>query len=467
MILLIPLLLILHLLLLSQLTFTAWPEMLSYPYLVVNGFSPYKDFVMPYPPGLILFLGGVFQIFGFRPEVLKILTWILILTADILMYVVLRKTTSKASFSLMFLVFFIFLQSFLDGNMLWFDFATVIPLLAAFWFVLRWLEKDKNKNLFLISFCLTSAILIKQVAAIYFLAFGLLYCRSRGIKEIRKIRVIIDLWVLSGGILILIIPLAVYLASNGLLEYFWNWTLFYPLTEWSNFPGYVQMALTLKQKLFILLLVTPVLGIFICIKRLLKDKIIFTGLMFLIAALIAIYPRFSYFHLQPTLPFLILLSARIYTLISLPQRLFYGSLVATVVLTATFLLGPKTWGEGTRFYDEGDKKLARQVSSEVRESERVFLQGINSSVYVYANRLPPPNWSDNFGWYLEIPGVSEWAIKGFEKNPPKKVFWRVPQPGKWYELGTYQPRKITEYFRQYYIKTGKINEGIEIWTKKD
>ena len=86
---------ILHLLTLSQLTFTAWPEMLSYPYLISKEFIPYKDFIMPYPPGLVFILSTVFNIFGFSLIVLKTFTWILILLIDLMIFLILRRISGR------------------------------------------------------------------------------------------------------------------------------------------------------------------------------------------------------------------------------------------------------------------------------------------------------------------------------------------------------------------------------------
>jgi len=57
-------LLVFHFFLLSNLQFTDWPEMFSFPYLVNNGFNLYKDMIHIYPPILTLALAAVFKFFG-------------------------------------------------------------------------------------------------------------------------------------------------------------------------------------------------------------------------------------------------------------------------------------------------------------------------------------------------------------------------------------------------------------------
>lgn len=462
MIILLPVLLVLHILLLSRLTFTAWPEMLSYPYLFVNGFSLYKDYIMPYPPGLVFLLSGVFQTFGFSVEVLKVLTWSLILIEDVLLYLILRKVLGRIGHvSLIFVGVFILLQSFLDGNMLWFDFAMVIPLLISFWFGLKWLENFKLRELFLMGIFLGIAILIKQTAGIYLLGLGIFIWGIRGIGGIREIGVI------GVGVLTLVALLPSYLLTENSLTSFWNWALLYPLTEWSKFPGYVNFLVTPKYILITLLLLAPLSGIFFNFTKLIKDRIFILSLIFLIAALIAVYPRFSFFHLQPATAFAVLLFARIFSQTQKDLKVFYlgGIFIICVVISA--LLYKSQIGNGIRFYSDNDKRISQAIIANTNEGERVYLLGLNSSQYVFTKRLPPRNWSDNFGWYLEIPGVQEWTIEGLKKNPPEKVFWKIPSEGEWYDLGSYQPKEITNFIRQNYLLTGKIEEGIEIWTRNE
>lgn len=449
--------LIAHIFILSRLTFTAWPEMLAYPYLFSNGFLLYRDFIVPYTPGLVLFLSAIFQNFGFNVEVLKYLTWGLILIEDILLYLILiRLIGYKGLMGLIFLGVFVILQAFLEGNMLWFDFAIVLPLLLAFYFALKWLETKRLHILFLVSLFLTVAVLIKQTTGLYFL--GIL----GGVREARGIR---EMGVIGGGILILIIPLIIYLQNTESLLSFWNWIFFYPLTEWSKFPGYVNFTLSKRELLITFLLISPLTFALISFKKLLAEKIFLLTIAFLAAALIAIYPRFSFFHMQPAIAFLLIAFAQIF--LKLPkkwQQIYLPHLIFSII----FIIGlsfKASLGESIRFYSKDDQILASKIVKEIENPQTTFFLGVNSSEYVFAGKLPPKNWSDNFGWYLEIPGAQEWVIEGLESDPPKKILWRIPSPGYWYNLGSYQPQKIIEYIKTHYHKTGNIDKGIEIWER--
>ena len=73
--------------------------------------------------------------------------------------------------------------------------------------------------------------------------------------------------------------------------------------------------------------------------------------------------------------------------------------------------------------------------------------------------------SDNFGWYLEIPGVQEEIITRWEGNPPDTVIWRTPSKGNWHDLGTYQPAKIVNWISENYMKEKELQPEIWVWRK--
>lgn len=451
----LPLLLLIHLAILSRLAFTAWPEMLSYPYLFLNGFTFYKDFIMPYPPALPLFLSGIYSLFGITPEVLKIITWLIVISGDILLFLILRKILKSRLLALPFLAVYIILQSFFEGNMLWFDFATVAPLLAAFLFIIKWLENEKLNNLFWAGFFLGLAVLVKQTAGIYLLGAGGFLLFRAGFKELKA---------LSVGCLVVVIPLFVYLAITATFIPFFNWVLLYPLTEWSKFPGYVDFAVPKRYMLAVLLLIAPLLLAFTN-RKMFTDKHFLLTFLFLAAAAIAVYPRFSFFHLQPAVAFVVILSAMVF--FNLHKKIQKAQLVLMFLSAAIILkiVYPVNLGEPVRFYGDNEKRISREIS--YFSEQKIYLLGLNSSLYVFSKTLPPKNWSDNFGWYLEINGVQEWVVEGLEKDPPEKILWRAPLHGLWYKPGVYQPEKVVNYINLHYDKDREIEQGLSLWTRKN
>lgn len=450
---------ILHLLILNQLVFTAWPEMLSYSYLISRDFVPYKDFIFPYPPGLPLILLTVFNNFGFSVFVLKIFAWILIILTDITIFLILKKISKNNLISIIFLFFYIFLQSFLDGHMLWFDFAGVLPLLLGFYFCFIWQNKQNLKYLFLISLFLSIAVMIKQVNVIYFLVFGLLYFFQR-----KKI-ILKEIIYLIFGSLIVFIPFLFYIFNINAVSEFFNWVILYPITKWSKFPGYVNFDISKRQLITIFLLFSPLTCLIIYWKKIINDRIFIMISLFFVTSVITIYPRFSFFHLQPALAFLIILFVKIYVEIYQKQKPLFLLFILMVITMILFINFKSVSGNRIRFYEQQDLNLTNIIKKKIKNNENVFLLGINSSEYVYANRIPPKNWSDNFGWYLEIPGIQQWVIEGLRSETPKIIFWKMPLMGNWYDLGVYQPEEIADYIRRNYHETGMIESSIEIWEK--
>ena len=136
-----------HLLILTQLRFEAWPEMMVMPYLMNHGFELYRDMIAPWTPGLMWILQGWFWLMGISVWNLKILSWSIIILIDILIYLIAAKRWGKIA-GIISLISFFLLQPLFDGNGLWFDLAVVPLLLLAFHF---------NNPLFL-----APAFLIKQ-----------------------------------------------------------------------------------------------------------------------------------------------------------------------------------------------------------------------------------------------------------------------------------------------------------------
>ncbi|MFC1624889.1 hypothetical protein ACFL15_00775 [Patescibacteria group bacterium] len=75
-----------HIFILFGLQFTAWPEMFSYPYLRNNGFLIYKDMIHPYPPVLTLALSIIFKILGYKLLTLRIFTYLIVITNDLIIF---------------------------------------------------------------------------------------------------------------------------------------------------------------------------------------------------------------------------------------------------------------------------------------------------------------------------------------------------------------------------------------------
>lgn len=453
--LILPTLLIAHLALLYTLQFTAWPEMFSYPYLVNNGLKLYHDIIYPYPPLLVAILARLYTTFGYSIWTLKIFTWSLLLTNDLLIFAIVKKFTKNNTQSYFSLIFYILAQSILEGNMMWFDIAIVTPLLTALYLFL-FLKSSKNKyqrkSYFLsIGFMLTLAALTKQTTAIFLVLFFFYFVY----KKVKFTEFVNFLFapVFMGGLLILKL-----LSKSRLIEAF-NWTFLYPFKYWSNIPGYVEFNLDKNQVYILFLLIIPVLFALFKTKGE-KLKTVKTILFaYLIISILIIYPRFSFFHFQ--------LGIAVTAIsLSLLKPKFTTSIIIVFILIVFFPKYKISASSNTRFIGESEKNLAIEINSRVKQDQSVYLFNIHSGIYHLAGRLPPKPWFDNFAWYLEIPCVQSQILSRWEQDPPDYIYFQNPQPGAWYELGTYLPKDIIIWMQQNYKFVDMYNNNIQIYKHK-
>ncbi len=427
--------------------------MVSYPYLVTHGFKIYSDFIHPYPPVLTFLLAAVFKSFGFSLINLKLVSWILICLNDLLIYLIVSKLTKNKIQAMLAVLLYILTQPFLEGNMLWFDMAIVTPVLAGILFLLK---KENLRNLALSGLFFALAVFIKQTAALLVVvAFIYLLVKSKKLKSIFVF--------LTPGLILGLVFLS-YLLSTQQFQDFFNWNLVYPFTYWNKFPDYVQMGITKFQFLVVALLTTPlVLLIFKNLKTLTREGVFM--LMLLLMALVMIYPRFSFFHFQLALALITITFAYLTT--SIRYKYYLYTIYIVIILVSIVRLGiDRTWGLQARFWTTTDLKLAYDIK-QISNNKSIYLLGPSSSLYVYSDLLPPKPWTDNFGWYLELPNVQEEIIAGWENDPAEYVFWQQPQLGNWYDLATYQPRQITDWIKTNYTNIGNLDENIQIWKIKN
>lgn len=420
-------LVIVHIVILLDLKFTAWPEIFSFPYLLNNGFDLYKDMVHPYTPLLTASLAYLYKVFGYNIWVVKIFTYVLILINDLVIFKITSKISKSTKWGIFAVIFYILTQPFLDGNQLWFDFAISTPILLGLWFVI-----DKKYLWSGVAFAV--AFLIKQNSAL-FLIFALIYTFRN--KNSYKLLL---------GSFLSVVPFSIYLYQKDSIIDFFNWVLIYPSKYWTNFPNYVQLIPSNRQLLIFLIIFLPT--IYLAFKNKTKDYVILFGS--LVISIILIYPRFSFFHFQTGIAIL----AIIFGVVS---SYFIKKYYLFLYLATLLLLIPKDWSNSVRFID--DNKLI------INRSEKIYLLGLHSLNYVTSNTLPPKPWIDNYGWYFEMPNMQKRLIDGWKIDPPQYIYWSIPQNGNWYDLGVYQPPEVVKYIRDNYQKVDQQNE-VEVWKLK-
>lgn len=451
-----------QLFILNNITFTAWPEMFSYPYLINNGFKLYQDIALPYEPILSESLAVLYKMFGYNLIVLKLFTWGIIILADILILLISRKIIRDGYKSLIPVVFFAIMQPFFEGNMLWFD-LSVTPFLLLAVFSIYYLENFRKYLLF--GLFLGIAFFIKQQVGLAIALVLGYFLITKQWKEIFHTGL---------GLLIPTIMIAVYILFKDIVNDYFFWTVVVPLYWYPKFPGYVNLPST-KEFLGLLLLALPLLSVLAVKKTYTKNFLII--LFLFLGSFITAFPRFELFRLQPALAMYILLLA--FVVLQTKKYLIFWLIPVILVV---IVLGKNILFKDVqnRFYSEADIKTASQIKM-LQQDNQLFLIGLSSLNYVLTDSIPPKPWIDNYVWYLEIPGMQQKVIDGFEESKTNLILRRSPELGNWYDLGVYQPQQIVDYMQMNYDKQsfstnkqsfstnkqGSLNGDIEIWKRKD
>lgn len=443
------LLIVLHLALLLKLQFTAWPEMLSYPYLLKYGFNLYKDIALPYQPLLPLMLSIVYKFLGFNLFSLQLFTYFLIVLSDILIFLISLKLIGKRWRVIIPLGLYVFIQSFTDGNMLWFDLATVPFLLIGILFLISY---EGLKKYFWFGFFLSLAFFIKQQTGILYFFIILFFILSKRFKVI--------FYILFGSALPALFIIT-YILLNGTLKDYFFWTAAVPLFWYPKFPGYTGLPSNKDIFIIAFLFLPGFFSILLNFKKIKPNALIFLTFF---GAFLAAFPRFGYFRLQPAVALYFVLLAIILSKEKDKFIIFY-LIPFFISIVLLFKINQSSFNLSARFYGQEDFILSKKIYEITKPEDKIYILGKSSTLYVLTNKLPPKPWVDNYVWYMEIEGVQSKLLKGLISDPPEFIFRKIPEEGNWYDLGVYQPNKIVDFIKQNYTESGMI-EDIEIWRKK-
>lgn len=265
-----------HLFILTQIQFIPWPELHLWPYLIDHGYQVYKDIAFEKFPGLLFILVPWFRLFGNSLFSLQLLTWIIILITDFILYFTAFNLSKSRFKSALILIINTLLMSAFEGNGLWFDLVLAPLFLLLFHF-------SQYRKMYPLGILFTIAVLVKQNAIISLIPLWFTFKSNSNPKNLSFIK----------GLLSLAIPLLLIALSQNLLPSIFKWSVeFLPLLNSMSFqkPTPVQ-----------LLVIVSILIVFISNFR--SQRLIS---IWGITCLFFLYPRSEYFHLQPVIPFLAL-----------------------------------------------------------------------------------------------------------------------------------------------------------------
>lgn len=433
----LPPLIYIHLFLLSNSSFTVWPEMILYPYLINHGFMLFKDIINPYFPLLTTVLSQIFAIFGLSVINLKLVTYVFIICLDVLVFLVAYTLSKNTNKTLWALVVYIFLQISLGGNGLWFELALAPFLIYSLATI--FLGSGSKKQLLFSGFIFSIAILIKQNVFLFYIPVVFLLV---GRKQFKNLFYFIFPGILTVFLMIL------FLSLNNLVNDFYFWAVRLPLSYPSQ-PGFTLWP-TKKQYILMFFLFLPV--ILVLTQRLKQYEKIYWVLSSFLALSFA-FPRYENFHLQVLIPLSAIFSSRVEG-----KKFIFFVILAGLIFAFSI---SKVWDKEDRFIDVPTLSLAAKIEN----YESVYLINSPDLAYFFANKLPPKPWAANFPWYFEQKGFQEKFISGLSEAKVEYVVVGDRLGGDKYDLGNYLPEEVMDYIYRSYI-LAEQPDGFTIWKLK-
>ena len=426
--------------------FTAWPEMLLWPYLITKGWLPYKDFAMVHSPNLVALLSVFSSVFGVGVLQLKIFTWIVIIATDLILYYILSKVWRGQNKKILFtLVVFCILQVFYDGNGLWFEVAMTPVAILLFYLT-------SKKRYFMSGVIWVVLLFTKQTAIWFLLPIALSFAHPNKVRT-KDIRSFMYGSLFSGFCFFVLIW------AVGILPDFYKWAVEFGVFVLPKSQGQIQLPSprSLLVSLF-------VYGVFVPLVLRNAKKYLWI-LTWAVAGALGAYPRFEYFHFQPAIPFLSMAIADF--VYGLSKKTKYESIFLVLSASTLFLLvasfAIRNVGEGVRFYENDVVTISDYLKTKTTSTEKIFVINYWDSIYALADREPAVDfWVPQLPWYMEMQGIQDKMVDSLKENEPNVI---VIKPYTKSGLSSYIPDKIYSYIIQNYIYKESLS-GLDLYYKK-
>ena len=424
------LILILHLVLLFNLKFTPWPEMLLWPYLILKGWLPYQDIAIAHTPVLLADLAIFGKIFGVGLVQLKVYTWILILATDAIVYFVAKKLWNIKT-ALLALAFYIPLQIFYDGNGLWFDLALAPLALLTFYNL-------KKENYLWAGIWWGISFFTKQTAFWFLFPIFVLLIKGNlftGLKTFIK------------GIFFVLVPGFVIFYALGFLPEFLFWAVRFGIGKLPVSLGQIHLP-TVRQ---FLTATFPLALIILAKVRLGKPSL--TLIFWSVFGALGVFPRWELFHFQPALPFVAMSLATAavgFSRFKISEKAIFllGLGLFSIVIVRQLV---RDWRAEDRFFEKDTLEVSAYVKNHTRKSEEIFVLNAWDNIYALSETIPATRpWVPHLPWYLELPGVQEGMVADLSETIPNIIVMRE------YEGGDYRPLLINEFISRNYEGEGII-----------
>lgn len=431
----------LHVFVLLKSTFFPYPELFIYPYLTNIGLTPYAQILDQHFPGFMFFPLNIASIGFNTPFGFRILQIGVIIGVQTLIFESAKKTFKSTKTAFLTSLLFLIVHPFFEGNVLWIDSFMPFVLLPSFYLLSQKLD---NRRSFLVGMFMGLAVLLKQVAvplAVLVAIYMFLY---------RKKQKTFSAFFL--GATLPALALLLFVIKNNIFEDFLFWAGTFNLTTYAEMG---RKYATFRQLLAAGVVYMPAILISLQGLRSKKRHLPLLSIFFLTSLLYA-YARFDYVHLQPSLPFAILLLASFWS--TLPKKI--ASILFIIYLIPVIWVSSKYYinniGDGVRFFGDTEYKVAEKILTYSEKGDSIFMFGTLPHMYQMTSTRPPNDiFVFQFPWFMVE--AEERVLFGIKSDPPKVVVQERTSSIDGESLYSYM-KNIDEYISQNYEKIDQVGD---------
>lgn len=423
------------------------PRVIFQPWLLREGFLPYENIADQHSPLMPILLSGLTYICPDGLTLAKTVLVLLISLSTVLTFLAGRRTVGWLG-GLCAAFFFVVWSPTFEFGKLWHETFLAPLYLLLLLFYDSCAPHHARKTLFLLGFAGGIAVLIKQHAAIVFVAFVIWHAVMNR-RALRSFSVVLQDTVVIGLAAILpIMAFGVYhYLRAGTLANLLYWTIGFNIVS-----GYASVAAqppTIAQVRALasacLLLPAAILGLIVSKRK--DDRTWLNlgwGLILLAASSLTAYPRFELFHFQAALPVLAWLSSLALASALRPCSSDAASqsrrYLATSVAIALSVFWIITAGSAYQSVFREDQPqqvaeytnlvpLAGEIRQRIGPTDRIYVFPDNeasANLYYLVRCVPPKFWVFSHRWYMLEP-VRSRIVRTLEEHPPE---WIVYFPGR-------------------------------------
>ncbi len=385
-----------HIFILSKLIFFPYPELFIYPYLTNHGLKPYSQILDQHFPGL-LFLPINFDNLGMNDaQTARLWLFAIVAITHVLLFLISKKILGEKKALLVNFLYLLW-QPFFEGWVLWIDNFLPLFLLPAFYFSLR-------KKFFLPGIFLGLAIVFKQtIIPLSILIFLYILWSEKNFKKTAEYLL---------GLSLPVILMILYFVWMGIFPDFWYWTVTFNLTVYAASGTQIPTSFGFISR--VLMVYVASLSGFLCKDKRLKI-IVF---IFLVGSLIGAFDRANFVHLQPSLPFAVILtSLGVYSL----TKRKTGFILIAIYLAVT-IWWQNVFYKGhildkVFFFDEETYAISNKIRQYTNEGDKIFVFGAAPHLYQMSKTLPAGDiFVFQFPWFLSV--VEDRVVEGIKKDQP-------------------------------------------------